>query len=140
TRLGGQSKIYRQLSQCGPGRVLYRAVDQAGQDHIARTDISTGLTSTLTDGPLDNDPACSADGSTLVFTHCTLDRLHCSLMRKALDSGQLADLYKSDSTTEEVRSAVFFPDGTVWVWRQVDGGNLYEWGATISLDGTELKK
>jgi hypothetical protein len=70
TKLRSYSSIYRELARCGAGKVVYWAADAQHQSHIARTDVITGSTSRLTDGPLDGEPACTPDGSTLLFGHC----------------------------------------------------------------------
>ena len=88
TKLRSYSSLYRQLARCGPDHVVYWANDAKRHSHIARTDITTGSSSALTDGPIDAQPTCTADGSTLVFVHCSDKGDHCALTRKSLDSGQ----------------------------------------------------
>ena len=140
TKLRADSFIYRQLARCGPDRVVYWAYDAKRHSHIARTDITTGSSSALTDGPIDVQPTCSADGSTLVFVHCPdkLDR--CTLARKSLDFGQSIDLYQPDNQVTGVDSPIVSPDGrSVLFWRYTSGDS-YQWAAIISIAGGEVKK
>ncbi|HEY2471127.1 MAG TPA: protein kinase [Terracidiphilus sp.] len=92
TPLKAPSPTYSSLTRCGAGQVAYTAQDSTHKIYIARTDILTGATTRLTDGPVDSVPVCTVDGSTLVFIHCTDKNSRCDLTRKSLDSGQSASL------------------------------------------------
>ncbi len=113
TKLRSYSQIYRQLARCGPQQVAYWAVDAEHQSHIARTDITTGSTSRLTDGPLDEQPTCTADGLIVVFLHCTDQGGHCFVTRRSVASGEAANLYEIPriATAPDPRPALS-PDGT----------------------------
>src|SRR5277367_6221510 len=56
TKLQSYSAIYTYLARCGPHQVAYSAFDREHRNHIARTDIVTGSTVRLTDGPQDIQP------------------------------------------------------------------------------------
>jgi serine/threonine protein kinase len=141
TKLRSYSAIYRQLARCGLDRVAYWAVDAKRGSHIARTDITSGATETLTDGPLDSQPACTSDGSTLLFFGCTQQTGRCSLMRKSLESGESVALYEFDSATENSGSPSLSADGVnVLFWRHPTSGDPYEWAAMVQISGGEIKK
>jgi len=143
TKLRTYSTLYRQLARCGPGNVVYWAVDAKRHSHIARTDIATGSSSALTDGPIDTQPTCTADGSTLVFTRCSEKGDHCALTRKSLDSGQSLELYQFDPAADvsEVPSPGVSPDGkSVLFWRYTHAEDSYEWAAIIPIGGGEVRK
>ena len=143
TKLRSYSSLYRQLARCGPDHVVYWAVDAKRHSHIARTDITTGSSSALTDGPIDTQPTCTADGSTLVFVHCSDKGNHCALTRKSLDSGQSLELYQFDPADDvsEDPSPSVSPDGkSVLFWRYTHGEDSYEWAAIIPISGGEVKK
>ena len=140
TKLRSYSSLYRQLARCGPDHVVYWASDAKRASHIARTDITTGSSSALTDGPIDGQPTCTADGSTLVFVHCS-EQDHCVLARKSLDSGQSLDLYQFTSEDTGDTTPSVSPDGkNVLFWRYSRGEDSYEWAAIVSLSGGEVKK
>ena len=109
TRLKSYSNIYRFLTRCGAGKVAYWANDDKYGSHLARTDILNGTTTTLTDGPMDGDPTCTADGSTLVFQHCIDKGAHCFVTRKSLNSGELTDLHEVPSDEDPLPT--LSPDG-----------------------------
>ena len=123
--------------------VVYWAIDAKRHSHIARTDITTGSSSALTDGPNDFQPTCTADGSTLVFVHCSDKGDHCALTRKSLDSGQSLELYQFDPADDvsEDPSPSVSPDGkSVLFWRYTHAEDSYEWAAIIPIAGGEVKK
>ena len=140
TKLRSYSSIYRQMARCGPTSVVYWAADSKRQSHIARTDIATGATSALTEGPIDAQPACTPDGTTLVFLRCTQRDNRCFLTRKSLKSGQSADLYAFDLTSENAAglnptTSVSADGKTVLFWKQPRAGDPKEFAATIPIEG-----
>ena len=144
TKIQSYSAVYRQLVRCGPGRIAYWAADSKRKSHIARTDILTGATTALTEGPNDSEPTCNADGSTLVFLRSGEKRDHSSLMRKSLESGQTVPLYELNMATEGVNATTFAsprfsPDGKTVLFWTLDGGNPYEWAASIPIEGGQAK-
>jgi Tol biopolymer transport system component len=140
TKLRSYSNTYAHLGRCGRGQVAYWALDANYRSHIARTDITTGLTSALTEGPNEDEPACTADGSVLVFRHCADQGNRCFLMRKPLDGGQSHAVYEFDPAKEISGSPTFSPDGNnVLFLRQLRGGNSYEWAAIIPAAGGDVR-
>jgi serine/threonine protein kinase len=133
TRLKAYSNIYRQLARCGAGRLVYWASDDTHGSHIARTDILTGSTTRLTDGPTDGYPTCTADGSTLVFEHCTDKGSRCAVTRKSLDSGQSASLY--DERADENSVPFLSPDGNKVLIAKSDAEDTHKWLAWVPLTG-----
>lgn len=134
TKLQSYSSIYRQLARCGPHQVAYWAVDRQHHSHIARTDIVTGSTTRLTDGPGDSQPTCSVDGSTLVFSRFSHLDSHCALTRKSLDSGQLLTLYETSPC--KIGSPTLSQDGTkVLFWKEPDAKDPLAWAAVVPLAG-----
>jgi Tol biopolymer transport system component len=132
TKLQSYSSIYRQLARCGPHQVAYWAVDRQHHSHIARTDIVTGSTTGLTDGPRDFQPTCSVDGSTLVFMHFQDNR--CSLTRKSLDSGQSLTLYETSPC--KIGGSTLSLDGTkVLFWKEPDAKDPLAWAAVVPVAG-----
>jgi serine/threonine protein kinase len=145
TKLRSYSEIYRQLSRCGPSHVVYWASDDKHQSHIARTDITSGATAQLTDGPLDDEPSCTADGSTLVFVRCMDQGNRCVLAKKSLGTGQLSQLYDLESDPAHPGLAspnpTISPDGTTVLFRkQSDADDLSEWAMTLPIGGGEASK
>ncbi len=129
TKLRSHSSIYRELARCGPAQVVYWAADKEHGSHIARTNIITGATSRLTDGPLDTQPTCTADGSTLVFLHCEDQGSRCFLTRKSIDAGQSLTLHEFDmgNGLSSPGQAVS-PDGAkVLFGEALRGGNPNDW-------------
>ena len=145
TKLRSYSQIYRQLARCGPQHVVYWASDDKNQSHIARTDIVSGATSKLTDGPLDDEPSCTADGSTLIFVHCQVGGNHCLLIRKSLDSGQSVTLYDLGPVPGvSVGTPILSPDGTNVLFRDLprerNVKNPYDWATVVPASGGEPKR
>jgi Tol biopolymer transport system component len=134
TRLKSYSTIYRNLTRCGVGGVAYWASDDTHGSHIARTDILTGSTTRLTDGPSDGNPTCTADGSTLVFQHCTDKDTRCAVTRKSLDSGQSASLYEHGSDGD-AGNPILSPDGNKVLLTNFGAKYPYEWLAWVPLTG-----
>jgi DNA-binding winged helix-turn-helix (wHTH) protein/Tol biopolymer transport system component len=142
TKLRSYSSIYRQLARCGPDHVAYWAVDAKDTSHIARTDVTNGSTTQLTDGPNDDEPTCTADGNTLVYVHCTDLFTRCVLMRKSLTTGESFQLYELGA---EIRLRGFYPmispDGAVVLFqKQLDTNDPYSWAITVPIAGGDLKK
>ena len=145
TKLRSYSQIYRQLARCGPQHVVYWASDDKNQSHIARTDIVSGATSKLTDRPLDDEPSCTADGSTLIFVHCLVGGNHCLLIRKSLDSGQSVTLYDLGPVPGvSVGTPILSPDGTNVLFRNLprerNVKNPYDWATVVPASGGEPKR
>ena len=144
TKLRSYSTLYAQLARCGPDHVVYWASDVKRGSHIARTDITNGSSSALTDGPNDVQPTCTADGSTLVFVRCSEKENRCALIRKALDSGESRELYQFDPADNNISGnpiPSISPDGkSVLFWRYTPAEDSYEWAAIIPIAGGEVKK
>jgi Tol biopolymer transport system component len=141
TKLTADSLIFRQLARCGSGRVVYWAADAKRDSHIAQTDITTGATAHLTDGPIDVEPACTPDGSTLVFVRCAAQRNRCFVTSKILSSGQLLDLYEINPTSEANSFPTISPDGANLLFMKQDkAGDPPELVMTNPVTGGGLKK
>jgi Tol biopolymer transport system component len=140
TRLRAHSAIYRQLARCGPSQVVYWAFDAEHMSYIARTDVTTGSTTTLTDGPRDFWPTCTSDGSTLVFVHCIDQGNRCIVARKSLATGEVLPLYEFTPAVD-VSNPTFSPDGaTVLSSRNPDANDPYEWAAIVPIVGGEPRR
>jgi Tol biopolymer transport system component len=140
TRLRSHSMIYRQLAACGPGHVAYWAGNSEETGYIEIADISSGANRKLTDGPLDAFPACTADGSTLVFGHCTKSENRCDLIRKSLDSGASLVLTGFFGNGPDPNPLIS-PDGaTVLMQRSVGADDPYEWAQVLPMTGGTPKK
>jgi serine/threonine protein kinase len=138
TKLLSYSPIYRQLVRCGSMQVAFWANDDKHGDHIARTDIATGSTGALTEGPRDLEPACTPDGSTLIYVHGPDDRNSYLIMKKMLSSGQLVELQRFDKSTPVLPA--ISPDGrTVLFQITYASGGPCEW-AIMPIEGRDLKK
>jgi Tol biopolymer transport system component len=145
TKLRSYSEIYRQLSRCGPAQVVYWAADSKHQSHIARTDITSGGTTQQTDGPLDDEPSCTTDGSTLVFVRCMDQGNRCVLAKKSLRTGELSQLYDLEAGSGGFGLAsanpTVSPDGTTVLFRkQTNANDLSEWAMTLPIGGGEAIK
>jgi DNA-binding winged helix-turn-helix (wHTH) protein/Tol biopolymer transport system component len=139
TKLTGDSAIYRELARCGSGRVAYWAADAKSQSHIARTDISTGATEHLTGGPLDVQPTCTPDGSTVIFVRCAVEGNRCYLTSKLLSSGQLLDLHELNLVAVNPSPTVS-PDGARLIFMKQDKtGDPPELVMTNPVTGGDLK-
>jgi len=134
TRLRSHSMIYRQLTRCGLGHVAYWAADAQSNGYIEIADISSGATGNLTSGPIDSFPACTPDGSTLIFLHCKQGENQCGLMRKSLKTGESSVLTQVSLTTELGPNPVISPDGaTVLVRRPLEPNDPYVWAEIVPL-------
>jgi serine/threonine protein kinase len=140
TRLKAYSPYYRQLAPCGTGHVVYLASDATHGMHIARTDIATGSTVALTAGPVDGEPTCTLDGSTLVYVQCTDHGTRCFLTRKSLDSEQTAILHEINRSPETQVWPTVSSDGANVLWREINGAESRAWVNSIPLAGGELRK
>jgi serine/threonine protein kinase len=142
TKLRSHSAIYRQLSRCGPAQVVYWASDTTHQSHIARTDVTSGATTQLSEGPLDDEPTCTVDGSTLVFVRCVDKGNRCALTKKSLVTGELSQLH--DLGPEVGLSSVYptiSPDGTTVLFRkQTNTSDPSEWVTTVPIGGGDARK
>ncbi len=138
TKLRSHSSIYRDLTRCGPGHVVYSASDPSRGIHVARTDITTGSTSILTDG---FGPVCTPDASTLVYTGCTEQGNRCFLIRKSLDSGQTVNLYELHFGGDFTPSYTLSPDGTdLLLSTPPEPGHPDEWAMLIPVNGSAPRK
>jgi Tol biopolymer transport system component len=142
TKLRSYSAIYRQLARCGPAQVAYWATDSEHQSHIARTNIITGSTSRLTDGPSDTQPSCTADGATVVFFHCEDHYSRCFLTRKSIDTGQSLTLHEFDMGNGlSSPGLTVSPDGAkVLFGEALRGGNPNDWAMVVPIAGGNLQK
>ncbi len=140
TKLRSHSSIYRTLARCGPGHAVYWASDAKRQSHIARTDIVTGSTSILTEGPQDGDPVCTPDAATLVYVHCADQGNRCFLTRKSLETGQSANLYEIHLSGDFSGALAISPDGTnVLLGMTPEPGHPDEWATLIPVNGDTPK-
>ena len=138
-KLRAYSSIYRQLAACGPGHVVYWAVDSVGRSTIGRTDVATGSTTAATAGPGDTVPSCTADGSTLVFLSCTSGN-HCSLIRKTFDSGHSTTLYDFGQALNFFPSPSVSPDGASVLFQKApDPADPHNWAMSIPISGGDPK-
>jgi serine/threonine protein kinase/Tol biopolymer transport system component len=80
----------RNITACGPSAVALMG-DKDKTSAIFLTDISTGSTTAVTEGG-DNYPACTKDGSSVVFVREAVDGPR-SLLRKSLVSGETVRLH-----------------------------------------------
>jgi DNA-binding winged helix-turn-helix (wHTH) protein/Tol biopolymer transport system component len=82
------SEYYLLPAQCGKGQIAYGAYNDKFHWHIARTDVKTGATIAIAENAASfRGAACTADGSTLVYTAETPDKGY--LMRRSLNAGEL---------------------------------------------------
>jgi serine/threonine protein kinase len=141
TKLKSYSSIYRELAPCGPAGVVYLAADAKHQLHIARTDINTGSTTALTDGPLDYEPSCTPDGATLVFTKLEDGGNRTLLTRKSLDSKQSVVLCDLGFVASVGPHAAVSPDGaSVFFINQAASKDPYDWARIVPIAGGETTK
>jgi Tol biopolymer transport system component len=138
TKLRSYSIMYGGLARCGPGQVAYWAHDGKNSSSIARTDIVTGSTFKLTDGPRDSQPTCTADGTTLIYVRCVPPDYRCFVTRKSISSGQSVDLYE---VAQSGGLPTLSPDGTkVLFWKESDAGDPYDWALVMPLSGGSPQK
>lgn len=135
-KIRSYSTIYRQLAPCGPVRVAYWAADAKRSSHIARTEITSGSTSALTDGTREDEPTCTQDGATLVFAHCEDQGNRCFLTRKSLDSGNSIVLHEFTSTDPNPYPAIS-PDGKNVLFLEQHAQDPYTWATIIPIGGGE---
>jgi Tol biopolymer transport system component len=135
TKLRSHSTMYRHLARCGPGNVAYWSSDTHRPNYIAITDVLTGATRDLTNGPSENNPQCTADGSTLVFQRWVQgDRSE--LVRKSLKTGESAVL-----TQLSFDHPLISPDGAkVLMQIPVDRNDPYGWAQIIPIAGGVAKR
>ena len=135
TKLRSSSSIYRNLARCGPDKIGYWASDPKRRSYIARTDIATGMTVALTDGPEDSEPSCTADGSILVFSRCTKSGgYRCRIVRKHLKSGETSVLY-DPGNGEVAERPMLSPDGSHVFFIQKNTKDPYDWGMMLPITG-----
>jgi len=141
SRFRSHSNWYRNLVRCGTGQVAYVASDPNRLIHIARTDLATGSTSVLAEGPYDTDPVCTPDGSTLIYTHCANQGNGCFLVRKSLDSGSPVDLYEIHVSGDFTPYYALSADGrNLLLSSPPDPGHPEEWATLIPVDGSQPRK
>jgi serine/threonine protein kinase/Tol biopolymer transport system component len=143
TKLRSYSSVYRQLARCGPEHVVYWANDANNRfSQIADTDVTSGATTRLTDGPGDLEPTCTADGSILVFIRC--DELgRCLVTRKSLASAKLLPLYDLGlvGNTFLTVDPKISPDGSTVLFRkQTEANDSYNWAITVPTVGGEARR
>jgi serine/threonine protein kinase len=140
TKLRSYSRIYRQLARCGSAHVIYWAVDPKRGQHVARTEITTGSSSAVTDGPLDDQPTCTPDGSAVIFVHCVHRVKPCFIRRRSLDSGQSLDLYELGADDGMgLTSPTLSSDGTAVLFRNLSAGDPYVWATIVPIAGGDPK-
>ena len=141
TKLRSYSLYYTELAACGPRHVAYSALDPNRHSHIASTDITTGSTSPLTEGPFDYGPACATGASTLAFVQCIDQGNRCFLTRKSFDSGQSFALYELGSVSLTPPAPSLSLDGrNLLFFTPVGAGDPYKWAAIIPTNGGDPKK
>jgi eukaryotic-like serine/threonine-protein kinase len=132
------SSSHRQLTPCGPSRAAFLANDEKHNLHVAQIDLETGLSRPITDGPADSKPACTSDGSIVVFQQCPPDSDKCYIVRKSIDSQEitrLVPLNTSDGAYPRIS-----PDGsTVLFQREPDSKDPYRWLGLVPIAGGEVK-
>ena len=135
TKLRSSSNIYRELAQCGTGKVAYWGVDAKHPSYIARTDITTGATSVLAEGPIVGDPSCTSDGSTLVFAqYIKQNGLRSFVIRKSLESGQSLVVVDFGSDADW-GNPMLSPDGTQVFFAKENAKDPYAWGMIVPSTG-----
>jgi hypothetical protein len=139
SKIRSYSTFYRELAPCGPARVAYFSFDTKRSYHIARTEITSGSTSALTDGTIEDEPTCTADGGTLVLAHCDDQTSRCFLTRKSLDSGNSIALHEVSITGPDSYPAIS-PDGMSVLFRQADARDPYTWPTIVPMAGGEPRR
>jgi len=130
------SNFQKQLARCGPSHAVFLANDEKHHSHIGRIDLSTGLAAPITDGPDDVKPACTADGTIVVFRQCPPDADKCYLVSKPVESAQVTRLVALNGTDSVYPSVS--PDGsTVLFHREPDPKDPYRWLALVPAAGGE---
>ena len=135
TPFRGTSSVYMNVSRCGAGQVAYQTETAERGSFIARTDLATGSTSALTDGPSDYEPTCTPDGLTLVFGTCPARGDRCLWMRKSLNSGQSFALYEVGAQDPEAQWPNISPDGTQLLFFQLERRNPFQWARLVPMAG-----
>jgi Tol biopolymer transport system component len=117
TKLQSNSKTWTSPGRCGKDQVVFVAYDEKHHFHVARTDVTTGSTTALTDGPMDHQPTCTPDGDTLVYGRGDPGNRY-FLIRKSLNSGQSDVLHEFDNSYVSVDSPLSIsPDGKSVLFR-----------------------
>src|SRR5262249_43857526 len=92
SQFSSYSSSHHELTPCGPGRAAFLANDDKHNLHIAEIDLNSGLSRPLTDGPADSKPACTSDGSVVVYQQCPPNADKCYLVRKRIDVPEITRL------------------------------------------------
>jgi Tol biopolymer transport system component len=138
-RLRSYSSIQRDLARCGEGRVAYWASDSQRKSHVACTDVRTGAATALSGGPADGAPACSRDGTTMVFLSCDAKQVRCSLARKV--AAQQSVLHSFATAKEDSSDPSISPDGaSVLFWSRRETADPYEWAAIVPISGGPVRR
>jgi Tol biopolymer transport system component len=129
---------YHWLVRCGPKQIAYVASSNEHGEHVSRTDITTGSTIALTQGPADEMPTCTPDGSRLVYVRWARQVGIYSLEEKSIDWETAVELHQFDRSYPV--SPTISPDGDKLLLQIVhSSGDPCEWAMT-RVSGGELKK
>ena len=131
---GTSTNYYGGVTRCGPGHIAYLAGTPDRGTFIARTDVSTGSMTHLTDGPSDFVPSCTQDGSTLVFLQCT-QTIRCNWMKKPLNGGESSVVRPAVIDLPNEIWPELSPDGTQLLLFRAEKGNPFRWATVIPLSG-----
>jgi len=138
SQLTSYSSSHRQLVPCGTSRAAFLANDEKHNSHIAQIDLNTGFSRPITDGPADSKPACTSDGSVVVFEQCPPDSDKCYIAKKSVDSSEITRLLPLN--TDDGAYPRISPDGsTVLFQREPDAQDPYRWLGLVPIAGGEVK-
>jgi len=141
TKITSNSLIYGEVTPCGRTAVAYWASSEQGRSYIARTDVTSGSTTALTDGPGEGEPACTPDGSTLLYAKYNSESKHTLLARKSLDSKQVTILYDVGSAGGLGPHPAVSPNGSaVFFIDQANSKDASNWASLIPVAGGEPKR
>jgi Tol biopolymer transport system component len=138
TQLSSYSSMYRQLSGCGPSHAVFLENDDKHNSHIGRIDLNTGLASPITDGPGDAKPACTADGSIVVFEQCSPDADKCYIVRKPVASAEITRLIPLNAS-DGAYPRVSPDNSSILFQREADAKDAYRWLGIVPIKGGEPK-
>jgi hypothetical protein len=130
---------YHYLTRCGPKQIAYVATSKDHGEHLARTDITTGSTTALTQGPADEMQTCTPDGSRLVYVRWASQGGIYSLREKSIGSETAVELHQFNGSSYPV-SPTISPDGDRLLFQIVhSSGEPCEWAMT-PVSGGDLKR
>jgi eukaryotic-like serine/threonine-protein kinase len=138
SQFSSYSSSHRQLAPCGPGRAAFLANDDKHSLHIAQIDLNTGVSRPITDGPADSKPACTQDGSVVVFQHCPPDLDRCYLARKSVDSPEISRLLPLNAS-DGVYPRISPDESTILFQREPDAKDPNRWIGLLPIAGGEPK-